>query len=60
MILNLKDKNNNLIKVNYKNSYILQTKSKLIPYARDSKFVYFIDSPKLRKELIKHGVQVQY
>ena len=57
MILNLKDKAS-LVKVDYKVSYILQTKSKLIPYARDSKFVYFVDTPKLRKELVKYGIQV--
>lgn len=57
MILNLKDRTN-FIKVDYKTSYKLQKELKLIPYARDSKFVYFVDTPKLRKELAKHDIQV--
>ena len=57
MILNLRDKAN-LIKVDYKISYKLQRELKLIPYARDKEFVYFVDTPKLRKELVKYDIQV--
>ena len=57
MILNLKDKGE-LVKVDYKTSYKLQKELKLIPYARDKEFVYFVDTPKLRKELVKYDIQV--
>lgn len=57
MILNLRDKAN-FIKVDYKTSYKLQKEFKLIPYARDKEFVYFVDTPKLRKELVKYDIQV--